>query len=107
VSWNNSAHLGRVLFKFDIFIFPKSVETNFHYNLIEVNQRDDNFDGVYLYYATLHVSAICPSSAVYKEITICVISGYRLYVWGNEIVYNFTGVVVNWFHRNVVYRGCG
>jgi hypothetical protein len=55
-------------------------------DLIEVNQQDNTFDGIYLYYATLHVSGICPSSGVYKEITItiCVILCIQIMVGGTS-----------------------
>jgi hypothetical protein len=75
-----------------LFIFVGFDHASF-IDLIEVNQQDDTFDGIYLYYATLHVSGICPSSGVYKEITICVMSVYRLYL-GERARLQF-------------YRGCG
>jgi hypothetical protein len=52
--------------------------------LINVSQRDDTVDGIYLYFITLHVSGICPSSGVYLRKLQYVISVYRLYVWGTS-----------------------
>jgi hypothetical protein len=63
--------------------------------LIKFNQRDDTFNGIYLYYATLHVSGICPSSGVCKEITItiCVLLCIQIMFGGRA--------------RLQFYRGCG